>query len=294
MKSIFSIMVAAIVGIILLLTAITFQVRFGEVAVVTTFDKPTRSITEAGLYFKFPFPVQKVRKFDARLQVFDGRIEETFTKDAKNIIVLGTVAWRIKDPLKFLTSLGNFYEAQKNLEGLVRSYQNAIIGTYPLSSFISTDREKMKFDQIEEDILRPVAKESYERYGIEIAFFKIKRLLLPEAVTEKVFERMREERKKLSRKYRAEGEAEAIRIRAMADSEKEKIIVRAESQGRIIKGQADAEAAKYYEVFKENEEFAIFLKKLEALEQTLKQKSTVILDTRTPPFDLLEGEKDSR
>ncbi len=294
MKSIFSIMVAAIVGIILLLTAITFQVRFGEVAVVTTFDKPTRSITEAGLYFKFPFPVQKVRKFDARLQVFDGRIEETFTKDAKNIIVLGTVAWRIKDPLKFLTSLGNFYEAQKNLEGLVRSYQNAIIGTYPLSSFISTDREKMKFDQIEEDILRPVAKESYERYGIEIAFFKIKRLLLPEAVTEKVFERMREERKKLSRKYRAEGEAEAIRIRAMADSEKEKIVVRAESQGRIIKGQADAEAAKYYEVFKENEEFAIFLKKLEALEQTLKQKSTVILDTRTPPFDLLEGEKDSR
>ncbi len=294
MKSIFSIMVAAIVGIILLLTAITFQVRFGEVAVVTTFDKPTRSITEAGLYFKFPFPVQKVRKFDARLQVFDGRIEETFTKDAKNIIVLGTVAWRIKDPLKFLTSLGNFYEAQKNLEGLVRSYQNAVIGTYPLSSFISTDREKMKFDQIEEDILRPVAKESYERYGIEIAFFKIKRLLLPEAVTEKVFERMREERKKLSRKYRAEGEAEAIRIRAMADSEKEKIIVRAESQGRIIKGQADAEAAKYYEVFKENEEFAIFLKKLEALEQTLKQKSTVILDTRTPPFDLLEGEKDSR
>ncbi|MBA2124119.1 hypothetical protein B9J78_04190 [bacterium Unc6] len=294
MKSIFSIMVAAIVGIILLLTAITFQVRFGEVAVVTTFDKPTRSITEAGLYFKFPFPVQKVRKFDARLQVFDGRIEETFTKDAKNIIVLGTVAWRIKDPLKFLTSLGNFYEAQKNLEGLVRSYQNAVIGTYPLSSFISTDREKMKFDQIEEDILRPVAKESYERYGIEIAFFKIKRLLLPEAVTEKVFERMREERKRLSKKYRAEGEAEAIRIRAMADSEKEKIIVRAESQGRIIKGQADAEAAKYYEVFKENEEFAIFLKKLEALEETLKQKSTVILDTRTPPFDLLEGEKDSR
>ncbi len=294
MKSIFSIMVAAIVGIILLLTAITFQVRFGEVAVVTTFDKPTRSITEAGLYFKFPFPVQKVRKFDARLQVFDGRIEETFTKDAKNIIVLGTVAWRIKDPLKFLTSLGNFYEAQKNLEGLVRSYQNAVIGTYPLSSFISTDREKMKFDQIEEDILRPVAKESYERYGIEIAFFKIKRLLLPEAVTEKVFERMRAERERLSKKYRAEGEAEAIRIRAMADSEKEKIIVRAESQGRIIKGQADAEATKYYEVFKENEEFAIFLKKLEALEETLKQKSTVILDTRTPPFDLLEGEKDSR
>jgi membrane protease subunit HflC len=282
-------MVAVVVALILVFSAITFRVRFGEVAVLTTFDRPIRSITEPGLYFKFPFPIQRVHRFDARLQVFDGRIEQTYTKDAKNIVVLGTTAWRVKDPLRFLQTVGNFADAKRNLEGLTRGYKHAVIGRHPLSSLISADEEKMRFDEIEQEILLSVSKEALEKYGIEVGFFKIKRLLLPEAVTAKVFARMREERGRIAEGHRAGGTAEAMRIRARADAERERIIAQAESQARIIKGKAAAEAAKYYDVFRENQDLAIFLKNLEALEQTLKGKSTIVIDTGTPPFDLLEG-----
>ncbi|NOZ64480.1 MAG: hypothetical protein GXO71_06075 [Caldiserica bacterium] len=111
-----------------------------------------------------------------------------------------------------------------------------------------------------------------------------------------MFERMRKERERIAQKFLAEGEGMASDIKAKADAEKDKILAEARAQAKRIKGEGDAEAARYYDIFSKNEDLAIFLRKLEALENTLKSNSTIILDSRTPPYDLLLGgylEKDN-
>ena len=127
------------------------------------------------------------------------------------------------------------------------------------------------------------------RYGIEIRFVGIKQLGLPESISAKVFERMREERQQLVKKFTGEGEAEAIRIRAEAERARQEILSKAEAEATVIRGQADAEAAKSLAVFEQNPKLANFLLELKALEVSMKDRSTVILDQQTPPFNLLRG-----
>ncbi len=121
-------------------------------------------------------------------------------------------------------------------------------------------------------------------------FVGIRRILLPEAITAKVFERMRAEREEIAERFRSEGEGEAIRIRAEADSERDQVLARAEANAKRIRAEGDAEAAEHYKIFEEDPELAMFLRKLEVLEETLKEKATVVLGPDTQPFDLLQGE----
>ncbi|HEX68379.1 MAG TPA: protease modulator HflC [bacterium] len=275
--------------IILILYLVAFQVRVDETAVVTTFGKPVRVITSPGLYWKAPWPIQEVYRFDSRIQVLEGKMEEVFTKDGKNIILVTSTLWRIKDPLKFFVSVGGVDEAKKKLSALVRNYVNGIIGTYQLSHLVNVKKEELKFDEIQSKITQLARVESEKTYGITIEDVLIKRLQFPQDVTEDVFERMRKERERIAEKYIAEGEGLASDIKAKADAEKERILAEAKAKAKRIRGEGDAEAAKYYDVFTKNEDLAIFLRKLEALENTLKEKSTVILDYRTPPYDLFLG-----
>ena len=110
---------------------------------------------------------------------------------------------------------------------------------------------------------------------------------LPESATEKVFTRMQAERQKEVERLRAQGESEAIKIRSTADRDRAAILSKAEAEATAIRGQAEAEAAKSLTIFQSNPDLAVFLLKLRALEQTLRERTTLILDERTPPFDLL-------
>ena len=132
--------------------------------------------------------------------------------------------------------------------------------------------------------IRPVAA---DKYGIEVKFVGIKKLGLPESVTEKVFARMQSERDREVQRIKAEGEAAAMKIRSNAYRERDKILAEASSQAIEIRGKADAEAAEWFKVFEQNAELAMFLLNVETLESTLKDKTTLILDERTPPYDLL-------
>ncbi len=288
-KNVFTIMTAAIILVILVLYIIAFQVRINEHVVLTTFGKPVLVLSKPGLYWKWPWPIQSLYRFDSRLKVLDSKFEETYTRDGKNLIVTASLAWRIQKPLKFLESVGTEIEAEKNLQSILRNFKNAVIGKHPLNHFISTDPENLQFDKIEEEMLELVSKESEERYGVAVEFIRIKEMALPGDTTEKVFERMKKERERIAERYRAEGEGEANKIKAEAENERDRILAMAEAEARIIMGEGDADAAKYYSVFSENEELAIFLRKLDALRDTLKEKTTVVLDTGMPPYDLLEG-----
>ncbi len=285
-----------ITGLLLLiifgLLLFVFQVRKSEMAVVTRFGKPDRERTEPGAYFKLPWPIEKVHKLDQRIQNFEDRFEEVLTPDGYNLLANVYVGWRISDPKQFFPKFagGSVTEAEKSLEALVRSAKNEIVGQHPFSHFISTDTNELKFAQIESEMLKKVQQQVQgNNYGITIEFLGIKKLGLPESVTQAVFDRMKSERQVLVSRIENEGREQASNIRSSAESEASKIVNEAEATATRIRSEGEREAQKSFAVFQQNPDLAILLLKIKALEETLKEKSTLILDQNTPPLDLLNA-----
>ena len=266
--------------------------REGLPNVVTTFGKPTLDVTNAGAYFKWPWPVQKVYYFDKRVQNFEDKFTESLTADNINLLTSVYVGWRISDPKTFFPKFagGSVTEAQKVLDGLLRSSKSAVIGKHPLSDFVSASVDGAKFAEIETNILAAVqAQLRANSYGIEVEFLGIKKLGLPEPVTQSVFERMTSERQVIISKLQYEGEAEAQKIRSAADRKAAEMLAAADGQALEIRGKGEAAAAKSLAAFQQNPELANFLFRLTALEDSLKERSTLIFDQQTPPVDLFRG-----
>ena len=281
---------AAVLLVIFVCMLFTFQVRQTEVAVVTTFGRYSRSITEPGLKWRLPWPMQKVYEFDNRVQTFERKFDETITKDQINLVIAVYAGWRIADPKLFLESFnGDLSTAEQRLEPVIRNAKSGIIGQYNFSDLISTNQAELKFDQIERAMLDAVQANVKRTYGIAIETLGIKQLSLPDSITSTVFERMRAERQRLVARYQSEGEREAKIIRADADAQANKILADASGEAKRILGEADAKASQYYETFRKNPELAIFLMQLNALEQALKDRAYLILGTQTPPLNLLNG-----
>jgi membrane protease subunit HflC len=175
------------------------------------------------------------------------------------------------------------------LEGMIRSAKSAVIGRHALSDFVSADRA-VKFAQIEGEILETLqAQLAGNNYGMDVAFLGFKRLGLPESVTQSVFDRMKSERNVLSSRSRFEGEAEAQKIRSEADRRAAELSADAEAKATRIRGQGEAAAAQTLPVFQQEPELAAFLIRLGALEASLTDRTTLIFDQNSPPFDLLNG-----
>ena len=132
-RNILTVIVGAVLVVIFALLLFTFQVRKSEVAVVTTFGNPTRNLAEPNLYFKWPWPIQKVYKYDARIQNFEDKFSENFTRD--NIILLSSVyvGWKISDAAAFFPKFPGgsaVPAAQRMLESMLRSAKIAVIGKH--------------------------------------------------------------------------------------------------------------------------------------------------------------------
>jgi membrane protease subunit HflC len=281
-----------ITGIILILIfgsiLFLFQVRQTEVAAVTTFGRFTHSITNAGPHLRWPWPIQKIYKFDTRVKNFEKKFEQTSTQDGRILLLTVFVGWHIADPEQFLISFsGDPIKAERTLEPLIRNTKNGVIGAHPYGDLISTNRNELKFDEIEEEMLTSIRPQALNNYGIEIDLLGIKRLGIPEGNTQTVFQRMVAERQRLIKQFRSEGQAEATNIVTEAELERKQILAEARAKKEIIEGEAEAEAAKAYSVFQQNPDLAIFLFQLRSIEQSLKNRATLILDEQTPPFNLL-------
>jgi membrane protease subunit HflC len=287
-----------VIGLLLILVfgllLFTFQVRTTDVAVVTTFGNPTRPITEPNLYFKWPWPIQKVWTFDRRVQNFEDRLTEGLTRDSFNLLTSVYVGWKVSDPTAFFPRFAGganpIAAAETLLDQWVGNAKTAIVGKHPLSDFISTSDNGTSFSAIESEIMAAIqAQIQTNNLGLQIEFLGIKRLLLPESVSQSVFDRMTSERKVLADRYQYEGEAEAQRIRSDAERKAAELVANAEAQATQIKGKGEAEAAKSLAIFQQNPGLASFIFRLNALEGSLKERSTLIFDQHTPPFDLFLG-----
>ena len=295
-RSPITLITGAVIGVIFLLLLFTFQVRQTEVAIVTTFGKYSREIKQPGLYGKLPWPVQRVYKFDNRIQSHESKLEQAVTRDGNLILVSTFIGWQIADPRLFLERFdrGDIARAEQTLGSLVRDTQSSVVAGHVFADFVSTNAASVRFDDIEKEITSLLQSRARESYGVDVRFAGIRQIGLPESITAKVFERMREERQRLAKAIQAEGAREASDIRSEAERQRQEILAKAEAEATVIRGEAEAEAAKSMSVFEQNPKLATFLLELKALENSLTNRTTLILDQQTPPFNLLQGAPSSK
>ncbi|SPE52126.1 Band 7 protein [Verrucomicrobia bacterium] len=287
-----------IIGLLLCLVFVSvlliFQVRQSEVAVVTTFGKPTRPITEPGPHVRLPWPIQKVYKFDQRVQNFEDKLTEGITRDSFNLLTSVYVGWKITEPTNFFPKFAGaaepIAEAERLLGQRLAAVRSAVIGRHPLSDFLSLSDNGSNYLAIEQEILTTIQSQmEANNWGLQVEFLGIKKLQLPEQVTQAVFDRMQQERKVLAEKSQSEGEAEAQKIHSEADRRAAETLSIATGEALKIKGKGEAEAAKSLAVFQQNPALAKFIFRLNALEDSCKERTILVFDAHTPPFDLFQG-----
>ncbi len=286
-----------IVAGIFIIAVFTYQVRSTEWALVFTLGNITNVDSQgkyvdsgAGLFPKWPWPIQKIEKFDRRNRCFGGsigKLEETLTNDKKNVIIGIFIVYKITDPVQFYKSVTNIQNAEEQLNSFMRTSKNAVIGRYRFDEIVNTDSSKVRLSKIEEDIRNDIAANA-SKIGIEVSVAGVNSIQLPEKIAEKVFNRMITERNKAAEDYRADGRKQADIIKAEADRKKSQILSDAEAQAKTIRAEGDAKAAEYYAVFKQDPSLAAFLRKIDSMRKIMKTKSTLILSTDEAPFDLFK------
>ena len=278
--------IGAILVIIFGFMLLTYQVRHTEVAIRETITGSAYNIDE-GFKLRFPWPINEIHKFDKRIQNSEWKFATTSTKEGKPILVKVFATWQISNALDFFKSFdGDLADANSKLADFVSSAQKTVIGEYTFEQIVNTNPDLLKLTEIENKI-REKASESTDKSGIEIKMVGIKRLGLTASVTTAVFGRMKAERQARIEEVTADGEKKAKMLMAEADLKANEILAKAEAQAKVLRGEAEAASAKYYKEFEKNPELANFLFNLNALEGSLKENATLILDPNTPPFNLL-------
>lgn len=288
-----TLVIGGVLVVIFGLLLFTFQVRTTEVAVVTTFGKPSgKGLTEPGFYVKAPWPIQRVYYFDKRVQIYEDKITEDYTSNKVTLLTSVYIGWRITDPNAFFPKFanGSVTEAEKVLSGLVRSAKVSTVGKHSLSDFISVSSGGTNFAEIEKEMLGKIQSEVQGNdYGISVDFLGIKKIGFPESVVQEIFTQMTGERQVLIEELQRQGEAQAQMIRSDADRRAAEMLAAARGTATEIRGKGEVEATKALGVFQQNPELAKFLWSLNTMEESLKDRATIILDQQNPPFDLFRG-----
>ncbi|MEX0776044.1 MAG: protease modulator HflC [Phycisphaeraceae bacterium] len=292
MKSFFILFLGVLIAAFLLASMIMFQVRYDQVAVRTTFGGADQGsvITEPGLYFRWPPPIQQVHGFSKQVQILEDQLEELQTIDGYSVISRTYLAWHIDNPLDFYVNLKNIENARDQLRPLLRDLRK-IFGRYRFDQLVNNDPTQLKLAEIEHQALTEIqAYLTQNHYGISVDQVGIRRLVLPEQVTAKVFERMRQTRQTLAQNARSEGEQQAVAIKSKAEATRDIILAFAQNRAQAIRTQGDLEAAEYYKAFQADQDLAIFLRKMETLRKVLAQNATIVMDAKELGLEqLIEG-----
>jgi len=273
-----------VIGVLVAIVIISaaFVIDETNQVVITQMGKPVRTIHEPGLYFKIPYPIQQVNRFDDRLLVYDSAPTEIITKDKKNLVLDNYALWKIVDPLKFMQAVRDENGAQSRLDDIIYSMLRVELGNYDLHDIVATSRHLIM------DIVTEKCREKALEYGIEVVDVRIKRADLPQENEKAVYERMRAERMRMANQYRSEGEEEALKIRAETDKEKTIIMAEAYKEAQKIKGDGDGQAASIYaDAFGRDPVFYEFTRTLEAYETSLDEKTTIVLSPDAEFFKYL-------
>jgi len=259
-----------------------------EYVIVTQFGEPIETLREAGLHFKAPY--QSTIRIDKRLQLYAPRPSEFLALEKKNVDLAVFVCWRVEEPQRFLETVNDIAGAESRIHDVVWSELAAAVGRNPLESLVSTDPKLHKLDELIHSVKDGCAKLAKKNYGIEIVDVQLKRIGMPTQVRDSVFQRMRSERSRIARQYRAEGEEEALKKRATADRDKTVILAEAYAKAEKIRGEAEADATRIYgQAHQQDPKFYELLRTLEAYKKFLDEKTTLLLSADSELLKFLTG-----
>ena len=268
-----------------------YTVSENECVIITRFGQPTRVVDEPGLKFKLPGFLEKVNRIDKRINIFKTLPIQLLLGDKNPIIVTMFVAWQVKDPVLYFQSVSAPENAEQKLSDMMTSQLGSVLGEYTLDNIISTNHEKIRLDKIESDIRINCNKRAPTKYGIEVADMGLQRITYPDVVAQAVYNRMRAEREKEAKKYRAEGTEMAARIEAETDRKVTEILAEAYKKSELVKGEGDREAMHIYsDAYGKNSAFFEFLESLKTYEKVLNSKSTLVLSTDSDLFKHLQDD----
>lgn len=292
MKNVGTLMAAVFLAVVLALYMCTFQVRFTEVAIKKTWGKPDKeAITEPGLRFKWPAPIQSVVVYDQRVRMTEDRTEETRTVDGKNLLLSTFTLWKIADPVRFHTNFpAGVEDGERKLRTSIVAKKQGIIAQRTFDEFVSTDPAKRKLREVEKSIQEAVASTVQDEYGIQIVGFGIRKLGLPQSVTSSIFESMKSHEQAKAARYIAEGDASANDILANAKATKERIMAAARKKAAQIENEAQRVVSDKYKEFDQHPELRIFLDTLRTVAEALRQRTTLVLDAQQAPWNVFTEE----
>lgn len=280
--------IAILAVLVMLFFAFTVQVREGSGAIFLKFGAPRKVVTEAGLYFKLPWPFETVKTFDSREQYLESNFLETTTKDNRNVILQSYAVWSVKDPLLYYNSVGSQEKADAYIQDQIFSATNSTMGTYNLAALVSLDKTKISTDQIQEDILDLVRENCEKNYGIKISDVNILRISLPNKNIESVFEQMTADRQKEIDTILANAKRDADKIKSEADAEAAEIVANGEIEAAEINAETEKEVAEIYsKAHHANVSLYKFLRELDTLAASVNDDSILIVTADTYPFNVL-------
>ena len=305
--------VAAVLATCLVFVDETEYVIVERLGVITAVYDLAGADGDRGLHFKLPWPIESLRRFDRRLQLFDPPAREMFTSDKKNITVDPYLCWRIAGPdpttnvaladrpvVRFFRGLGSISTTEARLDTRVRSVLSSMLGNVELSDLLhvsgsesgpvgASPLAELTARVLAEVRQRPDETQSLkERLGVEVVDVGLQRVNLPEANLFAVYERMRKEREKIAQRYRSAGEAEKLVIESQARRQSEEILAKAGAEAEKIRGEGEAEAIGIRNrAYAQDPEFYRLTRTLEGYRKILNKKTTLVLSASSSLLRLL-------
>lgn len=281
----FGFVVMALIGVVVWMSA--FVVHEKELAIKFKLGEIVESDFKPGLYFQIPI-INNVRKFDSRILTLDTPSERFLTSEKKNVIVNSFVKWRISDAKLYYTSTGgDERRAIARMASIINDELKGQIGTKTMREVISGERATIM------QVVTDNAGLKIRDLGIELIDVRVKKVELPENVSNNVYRRMATERQTVAKTFRSRGEEEAKKIRANADRQREEILAEAYRESEEIRGQGDAYAARTYaDSYNQDRDFYSFYRSLKAYENAFGQGQDLIV--LSPDSDFFKFFKDPK
>ena len=275
-RAVGTVVAVAVVGFLLVLSL--FSVRESQMAVRTEFGAIIGSSYEPGLHFKYPW--DQVVKFDGRMlsQSYTG---ETFlTNDNRGLIVDFYVKWRVKDASKYFQTAGGSEEtAGERLASIVKDGIKSVVAQRTLEQIVSAERAAVTGDMFGQ------ASKNVSQLGVDLVDVRVQRIDLPDDVSTRVYESMKQNFAKIASRLRAEGQSASTRTKAAAERQRTEILADAQRDALRVQGEADATASSTYsKAYSKNPEFYAFWRSLQAYERSIGKDGDLLVVTPDGEF----------
>jgi len=292
-KAMLRIGVAALIVAAAAAAACIVMVSAGQAEVITLFGRPTRVVTESGLAWKLPAPIESAIPIDLRIRTTSTGLQDVGTRDGLRVVVQAYAVWQVpNDPQavqQFLRSVRNEPdEGARQLRSFVNADLHIISSNFDLADLVNTDPRKVRLDALEDQLRAQIAPRMLEVYGIAIRQIGIERMTLPDETLAATVARMRAERETVAAQRTAEGLEKAAAIRADAEKQAREMVAEANEKAAHTEADAQQAAARIYEhAYQSDPNLYETLRSLDTINQVVGHSTNIIMRTDAAPFRVL-------